>query len=255
MISSLKIFSSAMIFMPESADYPLTSITFFRFQGKNKWWAFTQMQLIYSRLARVKGISFIKYLGSGGGNGFSLIPDLSLYALLICWNCKSRADEFWDSDYYKDFLTHTQEGWTILMMATHSKGRWSGINPFHPFQVPVQSSPVIVLTRATITIRKLPEFWKDVPKVSREANNSNGMLFSKGLGEFPVYKQATFSLWSSQDAMVEYAYSRGYHPQVTQKTRTRGWYKEELFARFVPLYTTGTLYGKNPLTNVVPMLQ
>ena len=60
----------------------------------------------------------------------------------------------------------------------------------------------------------------------------DALLFSKGIGEFPLLMQATYSLWSNAKAMMNYAYQNPKHTEMV-KNRT-GWYSEELFARFQP---------------------
>jgi hypothetical protein len=47
--------------------------------------------------------------------------------------------------------------------------------------------------------------------------------------------------------MKAYAYRSRYHSEVVKKTRELGWYKEELFARFLPFDSAGTWHGGNPL--------
>jgi hypothetical protein len=43
--------------------------------------------------------------------------------------------------------------------------------------------------------------------------------------------------------MMDYAYKNKNHREVVQLTRKLGWYKEELFARFVPFKYSGQWNG------------
>ena len=70
----------------------LTTITFFKFRN-NKPWAFAQMGLVPPKLKQKKGLRFFKLMGTGGGNGFSLWPDFSTYALLGVWDNQEIADK------------------------------------------------------------------------------------------------------------------------------------------------------------------
>jgi hypothetical protein len=74
--------------------------------------------------------------------------------------------------------------------------------------------------------------------------NYPGRQFSIGIGEWPLVQQATFSIWDSYKHMAEYAYKNPMHKKVIRLTREKGWYKEELFARFAPLKVAGTWDGK-----------
>ena len=66
----------------------VTTVTFFSFT-KNKFWAFKQMGIAPFRMNSVEGLQFFKFLGTGGGKGFSLWPDFSTYAFLGVWDDES----------------------------------------------------------------------------------------------------------------------------------------------------------------------
>ena len=101
------------------------------------------------------------------------------------------------------------------------------------FMIPWQHvEQVAVLTRATINWRRLWAFWRTVPAASRAAQGAEGLRFSLGLGELPLVRQATFSVWNSLTEMQRFAYHSEAHRVAIQRTRTERWYSEELFARF-----------------------
>ena len=68
-----------------------------------------------------------------------------------------------------------------------------------------------------------------------------GLIFSKGIGEWPIFMQATFSFWEKGKHMMDYAYSNKKHADMVKKTRELGWYSEELFSRFHPFEVRGSL--------------
>jgi heme-degrading monooxygenase HmoA len=74
-----------------------------------------------------------------------------------------------------------------------------------------------------------------------------GYITSFGVGEAPVYRQATFSVWESMEHMKAFAYGSKQHAEVIKKTRSEGWYSEELFARFRIIESKGTINGIDPL--------
>jgi hypothetical protein len=104
-----------------------------------------------------------------------------------------------------------------------------------------------VLTRATIRLNRLKNFWQYVDNVASKTNTAKGFIMSVGIGELPWIRQGTFSLWQNKEDMKAFAYQMHEHIEVIQKTRKENWYSEEMFIRFKPLATSGSLKGKDPL--------
>jgi len=111
----------------------------------------------------------------------------------------------------------------------------------HPFQ---PDKPIAVITRARIKWKYLWAFWKDVPAASKSLEPFDARWTGKGIGEWPLIQQATFSIWENQEAMMDFAYRNPEHRKVIQKTRKLGWYSEEMFARFHPVGMEGSWRGE-----------
>jgi hypothetical protein len=89
-------------------------------------------------------------------------------------------------------------------------------------------------------------FWRAVPRVSADLAQCAGLRLAVGIGEAPVGLQGTFSLWTSGDALTDFAHRRGPHVEVVARTPIERWYSEELFARFAVLSVEGTFRGRTP---------
>jgi hypothetical protein len=199
-----------------------------------------------------KGCTFWQLLGTGKNGTFDLSPDWQQWGLLAVWDNREDFDRF----YERSFITRWWnsfgvEKWTILCEPLQSHGKWEGKEPFGNPNIENYNGPVAILTRATIRLNQLKNFWANVDEVSELMRKSNGYITSLGIGERPLYRQATFSVWNSLDDVKAFAYQSKEHTEVIKKTRDEGWYSEELFARFKPIASMGTLNKTDPLKSLI----
>lgn len=118
-------------------------------------------------------------------------------------------------------------------------GLWSGVDPFKPATgAAVATQQVAVLTRASIRWSKANLFWKSVPAVADDLSQSFRPVFTAGIGEFPIIRQATFSVWNNEEEMKDFAYQHKAHKKVIELTKQHKWYTEELFYRFAVVEAT-----------------
>ncbi|MGI4737932.1 MAG: hypothetical protein ACRYG7_22415 [Janthinobacterium lividum] len=229
----------------------LTTLTLFTLQpGANiARWALAQMATAPLQLRRVAGLRFFQLLGSGADNGFGFWPNLQRYGLLATWaRAEDAAAFFTGHPVWAAYAQRSRETWTAELAPLQAHGAWNGTNPFADSLVaPGGVRPVAVLTRASIRLRRAPRFWRYVEPTSRALAGTPGLRLAIGLGELPLVRQATFSVWESVAAMQQYAYRDARHREVIQLTRRENWYSEELFARFQLLNSTGTVDGIDPL--------
>ena len=109
---------------------------------------------------------------------------------------------------------------------------------------------MLILTRATVRARRLLAFRRAVPPVDAELSRSPGLLASVGVGETPVVRQGTASLWRTLEDARAFAYAAPGHLDAIRRRRDERWYAEELFARFSVLDHTGTWGGRDPLQDL-----
>ena len=226
--------------MKDSPTSQISTVTLLRFEGLNAFWIFGQMQKAKPKLKKVSGLEFSKLMGSGGKNGFSKMLNVNVYVLHCVWESELAANDFFvRSATFSEFRTKAAEAYTIFMKASKAHGLWEGTNPYHTEKI-TPSGPIAVITRARIKLKFLPRFWSHVPSLGKKVDQASGAIFSIGIGEYPWFMQATFSLWESYEAMRNYAYGSPHHMEVVKKTRELGWYSEELFANFIPYKAEGS---------------
>ena len=229
----------------------ITCISFFQFDRlPNKVRGFGMMQFAHKHLQNVNGLQFYKLMGTGKGNGFNPFPDWGTYSLLTVWDTEEDAQHFLkESQLYTIYRAITTDIYTVFMRCIKTHGIWSGKQPFDvDLALEIKDNdPICAITRATIKVRQLRRFWKNVPYSSEALKENDALLFTKGIGEVPVIQMATFSIWKNLTSLKDFAYSSKGHQNAIKLTRKVDWYSEELFARFIPFKTEGSWQGGRPI--------
>ena len=214
--------------------------------------ALFRLPLLFNR-----NISFFKLLGCGKNGTFDIHPDWQQWGIITVFKSEKGIDISDESTLIKSLygafingwlLFFQCEIWTILLEPIEGHGKWDQKEPFGnlPKQT-IYEGPIAILTRATIRLSKLKAFWQNVDGVANQMTSAKGFITSVGIGEMPYIKQATFSIWENKEAMKQFAYQMSQHTAVIKKTRKENWYSEDMFVRFRPIKTYGTIKGDDPL--------
>ncbi len=176
-------------------------------------------------------------MGSGKNGTFDIHPDLNQWAILFIANDSSTKAPQFIYKYWRFFHCDIKE---FLLQPIEGHGLWNGKKVFGELSTQTaHDGSIAVLTRATIKLNRLKNFWNNVEDVSTKMPFAKGLIISYGIGEMPLIKQATFSVWENKETMKNFAYNLKEHTAVIRKTRNENWYKEELFVRFRILSVTG----------------
>jgi hypothetical protein len=209
--------------------------------------ALVRMGLDRRHVRRTDGLRFAKLLGTGDGRTFTVRDaDPLHWGLLATWSSAAAADAFESGPIARGWGRLAHERLRVDLRPLASRGEWSGRRPFGAPTPSPYDGAVAAVTRARIAPRKMASFWRAVPPVSADLARCAGVRLAVGIGEAPIGLQGTFSLWTSGDALTEFAHRRGPHVEVVARTATERWYAEELFARFAVLSVDGTFAGRTP---------
>jgi heme-degrading monooxygenase HmoA len=236
------------------------SLTIIRYPKRFILFGLLSMIIFRLPLLFNKRCRFWKLMGSGKNGSFDKKPDWQQWAILSVSalrfkqvQIKHYKGQVLMQKLYGVFISKwlnlfNCETITYLLESIEGHGLWDGKSVFG--ELPKNSDydgQIAILTRATIRPSKQKLFWQHVKKVSAQMANVNGLIASYGIGEVPLLKQATFSVWDNKNAVNNFAYNSPQHQEVIQKTRDENWYSEDMFVRFKINACIGTVKGTNPL--------
>ena len=206
-------------------------------------WGYSRFLFGRFTLPRVPGLRFFKVLGAGYESGFGLRPSASRQGFFGVFDDDVSADHFVNgSTLMKGYRQHSREFFAVKLRVFSSRGRWSGMT------LPVTDSepglgPIAALTRASIRPGLARAFWKQAPLTQRSLEGAAGCLFAAGVGEAPLLRQATFTMWESVAHMDAYARS-GAHLEAIKAAKLNNYFSESMFVRFVPYDAQGVWLGR-----------
>ena len=232
-------------------DNQTVSLSFFRFGPvRDRLWAFAMMGLARRGLAATRGIGFWKLCGSGTGEGFTPRPNTAVYAILATWDRRETAErQTREAPVFARYHARASDSWTVFLRPVSARGTWSGAAPFTPAADP-GTGPLAALTRATVRPSRALRFWRRVPDISTVIGDDPNVAFKIGIGEVPLLHQVTFSIWPDAASMDRFARADGPHARAIRAVRAGDWFREELYARFRVVDTSGHWHGTRPLEHL-----
>lgn len=200
-------------------------------------------------MRRVPGLRFVRLMGTGDGRNTGPGADLHRTAMFAIWDDEASLDAF--HERMRSRWAAADEAWHVRLRAAGGHGAWRGRAVLDEIGAARRTDgPVAIITRADVRLRSWREFRAAGPAVSHELATADGLLDVVGIGEAPVGRLGTFSLWRDLVAARSYATRLPEHRAVVRRTRSERWYGEELFARFEPYASSGAWDGRDPLRDI-----
>lgn len=201
-------------------------------------WGWLRMVAGPGPLREIAGLTFAKVMGSGQNGGFSLRPSPSHQGLICCFDHWQSAADFLKGAHVKAMTERAREWWYGAFAVRSARGQWDkqAWMPTDDAACPAWSGMQVhphmlgVLTRANIRPAKAMAFWRHAPAAQHDLENSNGCHLAVGLGEAPLVRQCTFSLWQDTECMTQYAQHTS-HLQAIQAAYRHSFFSESLFVR------------------------
>jgi heme-degrading monooxygenase HmoA len=199
-------------------------------------------------MARVEGCLLWRLMGTGRGDDTAPSVDMARRALFALWRSEADLERFVARSPVVARWGRAAESWHVRLRSRGGHGAWRGVQVMSNLEPARQGDgPVAIITRAEVRREAWRRFAAAGRPVNDELRRAPGLLAVVGVGEAPVGRQATFSLWRSLEDAVAFADTMPAHREVVRRTRREQWYGEELFARFEPYGSTGRWDGRDPL--------
>ena len=223
------------------------------FMRQHQGWGWLRLVAGSTPYKDVPGLSMVKVMGSGHGGGFSLRPSATHQGLICTFTHLDLALQFLDSPLVQAYRSRARECWTGVMAVQSARGHWDkqawqasspeALGPRAESDEALQP-PFAVLTRASIVPTKAMAFWRYAPAAQADLSQAPGCLLAMGLGEAPLVRQCTFSLWRDTGAMVQYA-QQGAHQVASAAAYKHQFFSESLFVRMQVLHMAGVWLGQS----------
>lgn len=226
------------------------------FLRKHQGWGWLRLVAGATPYKDVPGLTMVKVMGSGHGGGFSLRPSATHQGLICTFSHLDLAQKFLESPAVQAYRERARECWTGVLTVQSARGHWdkqiwqASSSEAMGDQGQAQASmtaqpaaPFAVLTRASIIPTKAMAFWRYAPAAQADLDKSPGCLLAMGLGEAPLVRQCTFSLWQDTAAMLNYAH-QGAHQVASAAAYKHQFFSESLFVRMQVLQMAGVWRGQ-----------
>lgn len=224
-------------------------VLLFDFQPQHRSWAWLKLiqgtHIFYKTLP---GLLFAKVMGSGEGGGFGLRPSGTHQGLIFLFDSLKNACDYLKSPDAQLYREKTREWWQGLMVVNSCRGTWNSQGwqsdgfldetATQDYQGPVAS-----LTRGSIRASKAAAFWRYTPAAQEDLHQAVGCELAVGLGEAPVIRQCTFSVWDNAKSMVNYAH-QGAHLKAIAAANKHKFFTESMFVRMQILQMFGEWKGR-----------
>ena len=190
------------------------------------------------------GLRFMKTLGSGVDGGFGLTPSPSHQGMFCVFDSVDEANQFVEkAPLIAAYRQRCDELFMATLRPASVRGSWDSVS-LTAGEALAPEAMVATLTRASIRPAAATAFWRYAPDAQKDLMTADGCDLAVGLGEAPVFRQATFSLWKNTAAMDAYART-GAHMKAIRAAWNHEFFSESMFVRFAPIHMQGQWKGKH----------
>ena len=163
---------------------------------------------------------------------------------LAFWEDEASLDRFLETD--DPIVKQFSDGWSVRMIPLRAHGAWPGFPTDLTAEAAEETTgPVVVLTIGLLRMKRALAWTRASTKVQKQFVDTPGVVWAMGASRPPKFV-ATMSVWESAAAAAGFAKKQGEaHLAAMTESSASPFMREEIFARFRPVATSGSL-GPSP---------
>jgi hypothetical protein len=181
---------------------------------------------------RVDGLRFWRPLFTAAEPMTSVPPDISRirvmkpnlreWAFFGVWETEADIDRFLTTSRVADvWRNETAETWSIRLKPISFRGEWPGVRRLRGFEeIDLPRTPAAVITRIDLPWRALGPMWRSAAiELAPHLPSAPGLLTGSAMVDRFYAHPMTFSVWSSAEDAMRFAYGEGPHQQAVRRLR------------------------------------
>ena len=186
-------------------------------------------------------------------------PDFWRWAFMGIWEEEEALDRFLsESPVARSWAKGAREALHVWMKPTRVRGLWEAARSLEGSKYAgLPKSPAAYVTRLDLSLRTAATMWGSAaPSILAHIPDREALLLAIPLVDRPYLQPMTFTIWSSLDRALAFAYRDGHHGGAVERMqRTKPDLPDNHFSAvgFYPYRSTGSWNGRNPVNEAIPV--
>jgi hypothetical protein len=220
---------------------PVASTHIFRFRSFRD--AARSLALDRRRLGDAPGVRYARHVFVGAlhseGFTFGLVDPRRQMAMCL-WDDEAALERFLrESPLARSWLDATDEYCELRLRPFRTHGTYRGEEPFADLPAGNADGAVAIWTFAAIPPRSLRYFWTSIRPAAHRLLESPGLVAGTAGPERFYTGAMTFTIWSSLEDAVRFAYRTPPHRGIVKRVRDHDVLTDSMFIRFSPYAAHG----------------
>ena len=161
------------------------------------------------------------------------------------WDAEESLDRFIEAG--SPIVENFRDGLHVRLQPLRGHGQWPGFPDDLTPEGRDDEGPVVVMTLGLLRLRRSISWNRASNNVQKQFLQTPGVVWAMGASKPPFFA-ATVSIWESANAATTFARLEGQaHAKAARDNAKDPFMSQEIFARFKPVSSSGSLMKNPPL--------